>query len=127
MLLKGGDKVNVSVDTLGGDLKIEGSEESVKLAEIEAKVHQFTAKFDSLSYELVSAVEANESEKVAYLIEKGVSGQRLCDIIAKAQEARAEGKQVLVARMNKNKKFQKEQLMSEGYENFEEFYKEALK
>lgn len=64
MLLKGGDKVNVSVDTLGGDLKIEGSEESVKLAEIEAKVHQFTAKFDSLSYELVSAVEANESEKV---------------------------------------------------------------
>ncbi len=69
----------------------------------------------------------NESEKVAYLIEKGVSGQRLCDIIAKAQEARAEGKQVLVARMNKNKKFQKEQLMSEGYENFEEFYKEALK
>ena len=66
----------------------------------------------------------NESEKVAYLIEKGVSGQRLCDIIAKAQEARAEGKQVLVARMNKNKKFQKEQLMSEGYENFEEFYKE---
>jgi histidyl-tRNA synthetase len=69
----------------------------------------------------------NESEKVAYLIEKGVSGDRLCEIIAKAQEARGEGKQVLVARMNKNKKFQKEQLISEGYENFEEFYKEELK
>ena len=69
----------------------------------------------------------NESEKVAYLIEKGVSGDRLCEIIAKAQEARSEGKQVLVARMNKNKKFQKEQLISEGYENFEEFYKEELK
>ena len=69
----------------------------------------------------------NESEKVAYLIEKGVSGDRLCEIIAKAQAARAEGKQVLVARMNKNKKFQKEQLISEGYENFEEFYKEDLK
>ncbi len=69
----------------------------------------------------------NESAKVAYLIEKGVSGQRLCDIIAKAQEARADGTQVLVARMNKNKKFQKEQLMTEGYENFEEFYKEDLK
>lgn len=69
----------------------------------------------------------NESEKVAYLIEKGVSGDRLCEIIAKAQATRAEGKQVLVARMNKNKKFQKEQLISEGYENFEEFYKEDLK
>ena len=69
----------------------------------------------------------NESEKVAYLIEKGVSGDRLCEIIAKAQATRAEGKQVLVARMNKNKKFQKEQLINEGYENFEEFYKEDLK
>ena len=69
----------------------------------------------------------NESRKVAYLIEKGVSGDRLCEIIAKAQAARADGTQVLVARMNKNKKFQKEQLMSEGYEEFEEFYREELK
>ena len=64
----------------------------------------------------------NESAKVAYLIEKGVSGQRLCDIIAKAQETRADGTQVLVARMNKNKKFQKEQLTNEGYEEFKEFF-----
>ena len=68
-----------------------------------------------------------ESKKVAYLIEKGVSGQKLCDIIAKAQDARADGTQVLVARMNKNKKFQKEQLIAEGYEEFEEFYKTELK
>ena len=34
---------------------------------------------------------------------------------------------VLVARMNKNKKFQKEQLNKEGYEEFVEFYKEELK
>ena len=65
--------------------------------------------------------------KVAYLIEKGVGGQMLCDIIAQAQEARKEGKQVLVARMNKNKKFQKEQLNKEGYEEFVEFYKDPLK
>ncbi|MCR5461379.1 MAG: histidine--tRNA ligase [Acetatifactor sp.] len=65
--------------------------------------------------------------KVAYLIEKGVAGGKLCEVIAKAQTARAEGKQVLVARMNKNKKFQKEQLQAEGYVEFEEFYKEELK
>ncbi|MCH5275853.1 MAG: histidine--tRNA ligase [Lachnospiraceae bacterium] len=69
----------------------------------------------------------DKPKKVAYLIEKGVGGQSLCDVIAKAQEARKNGDQVLVARMNKNKKFQKEQLMAEGYQEFVEFYKEALK
>ncbi len=66
-------------------------------------------------------------KKVAYLIEKGVGGQALCEIIAKAQAARQDGSQVLVARMNKNKKFQKEQLTAEGYQEFVEFYREALK
>ena len=48
-------------------------------------------------------------------------------MIAKAQAARQDGSQVLVARMNKNKKFQKEQLAAEGYEEFVEFYRETLK
>ena len=68
----------------------------------------------------------NQSDKIAYLIEKGVSGDMLKDIIAKAQNERAEGKQVLVVRMNKNKKFQKEQLNGEGYYEFREFYKNPL-
>jgi len=66
-------------------------------------------------------------KKTAYLVEKGLGGERLCSVIAKAQEARRDGTQVLVVRMNKNKKFQKEQLSAEGYEEFVEFYKEALK
>ena len=66
-------------------------------------------------------------KKKAYLVEKGMSGERLCEIIAKAQEARKDGSQVLVVRMNKNKKFQKDQLTAEGYEEFEEFYREELK
>lgn len=66
-------------------------------------------------------------KKKAYLVEKGISGERLCEIIAKAQEARKDGSQVLVVRMNKNKKFQKDQLTAEGYEEFEEFYREELK
>lgn len=66
-------------------------------------------------------------KKTAFLIEKGVGGDRLCEIIARAQAARKEGAQVLVVRMNKNKKFQKDQLIAEGYEDFMEFYKEELK
>ena len=69
----------------------------------------------------------NAPGKVAYLIEKGVGGKELCEVIAKAQASRADGTQVLVARMNKNKKFQKEQLIAQGYETFEEFYKDPLK
>ena len=61
--------------------------------------------------------------KVAYLIEKGYPGDQLSEVIAKAQKARAEGQQVLVVRMNKNKKFQKEQLRKDGYEDFVEFFK----
>ncbi|MBQ7774748.1 MAG: histidine--tRNA ligase [Lachnospiraceae bacterium] len=68
-----------------------------------------------------------QPKKIAYLIEKGVGGEELCKVIAQAQEARKGGFQVLVARMNKNKKFQKEQLTNEGYEEFVEFYKDPLK
>jgi histidyl-tRNA synthetase len=69
----------------------------------------------------------NQSKKIAYLVEKGVSGQALCNVISEAQKAREDGTQILVARMNKNKKFQKEQLTAEGYEEFREFYRESLK
>ena len=48
-------------------------------------------------------------------------------MIAKAQQERKDGKQVLVVRMNKNKKFQKEQLAKEGYEDIQEFYKNPIK
>ena len=64
-----------------------------------------------------------QPKKIAYLIEKGYPGEKLADVIAQAQEARKEGQQVLVVRMNKNKKFQKEQLKKEGYEDFVEFFK----
>lgn len=68
-----------------------------------------------------------EYDKVVYLIEKGVKGDKLCEVIAQAQEKRKTGTQVLVTRMNKNKKFQKEQLKAQGYEDFKEFYKNPLK
>ena len=64
-----------------------------------------------------------QPKKTAYLIEKGYPGDKLSEVIGQAQQARANGEQVLVVRMNKNKKFQKEQLSKEGYEEFVEFFK----
>lgn len=66
-------------------------------------------------------------EKKAYLFEKGVDSITLAGVIKEAMEERKKGAHVLVAQMNKNKKFQKEQLGNEGYTEFKEFYKESLK
>ncbi len=65
--------------------------------------------------------------KIAYLMEKGLPSDRLCAVMAQAQAEREKGNRILVARMNKNKKFQKEQLALQGYEEFQEFYREELK
>ena len=61
-------------------------------------------------------------KRVAYLVEKKYPAEKLVDVMKQAKEARENGQQVLVVRMNKNKKFQKEQLMKEGYEEFVEFF-----
>jgi len=62
------------------------------------------------------------SKKIAYLVEKGYPAEKLAEVMAQAKASRAEGNTVLVVRMNKNKKFQKEQLSGEGYEEFVEFF-----
>ena len=65
--------------------------------------------------------------KKAYLIEKNMPADQLLEILKKAEAERAQGVQVNLSIMKKNKKFQKEQLQKEGYEEFEEFYRTALK
>ena len=61
-------------------------------------------------------------KKVAYLIEKKYPAEKLVDVMKQAKEARDNGQQVLVVRMNKNKKFQKDQLEKDGYTEFVEFF-----
>lgn len=69
----------------------------------------------------------DEGKKVAFLIEKNMPSERMCEIMKEAADLRAKGDQVLVSRMNKNKKFQKEQLEAQGYTDFKDFYVDALK
>ena len=61
-------------------------------------------------------------KKVAYLVEKNYPADKLVTVMEQAKAARENGQQVLVVRMNKNKKFQKEKLSAEGYEEFVEFF-----
>ncbi len=60
--------------------------------------------------------------KIAYLVEKNMPDEKMMAIFEKAKAERISGKQVNIAIMKKNKKFQKEQMMQDGYEEFVEFF-----
>ena len=72
---------------------------------------------------------AGAGEKYAFLIEKGASSDFTARVIREATDLRAKGACVLVSMMNKNKKFQKEQLEKEGFalDNIREFYHSEFK
>lgn len=65
-------------------------------------------------------------DKVVYLIEKNMPGAKMVDILKEAKLQRESGKQVNIVIMKKNKKFQKEQLATEGYNHVEEFFIDKL-
>jgi len=65
-------------------------------------------------------------EKKAYLLEKGMHKEGLLKVLEMAKRDRAEGKQVLIANMKKNKKFQKDQMIADGYENIVDCYKDSV-
>ena len=69
----------------------------------------------------------DEGKKIAFLVEKNMPSERMSDIMKEANDMRANGNIVLVSRMNKNKKFQKEQLEAQGYTEFKDFYVDSLK
>ena len=69
----------------------------------------------------------DESKKIAFLYEKNIDAAVLTNILKEAAALRESGNIVLVSKMNKNKKFQKEGLEKQGYTEFKEFYREALK
>lgn len=64
--------------------------------------------------------------KKAFLIEKGMNQEALLKVLSLAKEERLAGNQVQISIMKKNKKFQKEQLSLEGYNDIQEFFKDKL-
>ena len=64
--------------------------------------------------------------KKAYLLEKNMPKEGMLKVLAMAKADREAGKQVLIANMKKNKKFQKEQLQAEGYEEIIDCYADSV-
>jgi histidyl-tRNA synthetase len=60
--------------------------------------------------------------KKAYLLDKKMNQEGMLKVLADAKADREAGKQVLIVKMKKNKKFQKEQLTEEGYEEIIDCY-----
>lgn len=66
-------------------------------------------------------------EKKAYLLDRNISSEDLKKAMKRAQKERAEGKDVLVVHMNRNRGFQKKQLSEQGYTSFEEIHHDEMK
>ncbi len=60
--------------------------------------------------------------KKAFLIEKNASRDRILEVLEEAKTLRDKGWQVMIVNMKKNKKFQKEQLVEQGYTDITEVY-----
>lgn len=67
-------------------------------------------------------IPTNKGKK-AYLLEKNLPQADMLAVLEQAKKDRADGMQVMIMNMKKNKKFQKEQLLEQGYEDIEEIYR----
>ena len=67
-----------------------------------------------------------QKPKTAFLIDKKLSSDRLSAVIKQANELRSQGQTVLIEKMKKNKKFQKQGLTDSGYTEIKEFYNDTV-
>ncbi len=65
----------------------------------------------------------DDTRKVAFLAENGLSAEKKVAMFQEAAALRAEGVQVMVTTRAKNAKHQKETLCGQGYEEFKEFFR----
>ena len=61
-------------------------------------------------------------QKKAYLLDKNLPQEKMLAVLEQAKADRADGMQVMIVNMKKNKKFQKEQLAQQGYTEIEEIF-----
>ena len=67
-----------------------------------------------------------KAKRKAYLLEKNMPKEGMLKVLAMAKADREAGSQVLIANMKKNKKFQKEQLMEDGYSEIVDCYCDSV-
>lgn len=65
-------------------------------------------------------------QKKAYLLEKKLPKEGMLKVLELAKKDRESGKQVLIVNMKKNKKFQKEQLKEDGYQEIIDCYADKV-
>lgn len=66
-----------------------------------------------------------KGSRKAYLLDKKLSREGVLKVLRLAKEDREAGCQVLIVNMKKNKKFQKEQLIEDGYEEIIDCYADS--
>ena len=117
----------ISMDEFGGSVGGGGRYDEMigKFSGIQVPACGFSIGFERIVMLLLEnnyKISTSEIKK-AYLIEKNISEEKMITIMKKANEERTGGTHVNIIIMKKNKKFQKEQLIAEGYTNIAEFFK----
>ena len=64
--------------------------------------------------------------KKAYMLEKNMHQEGILKVLSMAKADREAGKQVVIVNMKKNKKFQVDQLIADGYEEIVDCYKDSV-
>lgn len=67
-----------------------------------------------------------KNSRKAYLLEKNMPKEGMLKVLSLAKADREAGRQVLIVNMKKNKKFQKDQLIAEGYEEIVDCYADSV-
>lgn len=120
----------VSIDDFGGSVAGGGRYDKMigKFTGQDTPACGFSIGFERIVMLLLeNGYEAPEKRtKKAYLLEKKLAKEGVLKVLSLAKKDREAGKQVLIVNMKKNKKFQKEQLMAEGYEEIIDCYSDSI-
>lgn len=121
-----GSIFEIEMDEFGGSVAGGGRYDEMigKFTGMETSACGFSIGFERILTILMEKgfTVPSQGQKIAFLIEKGMDKENMCEILKEAMNLRKEGIEVMVSQMNKNKKFQKEQLKKQGYEEFKEFF-----
>ena len=119
----------VTMDDFGGSVAGGGRYDKMigKFTGQDTPACGFSIGFERIVMLLENGYEVpRKGAKKAYLLEKNMPKEGMLKVLAMAKTDREAGKQVLIVNMKKNKKFQKEQLQAEGYEEIIDCYADSV-
>ena len=120
----------VTLDDFGGSIAGGGRYDKMigKFTGQDTPAIGFSIGFERIVMLLLESGYEIPSKKVkkAYMLEKNMHQEGILKVLSMAKADREAGKQVVIVNMKKNKKFQVDQLIADGYEEIVDCYKDSV-